>query len=324
MAEKDGNYYGMTKNKRSSGHLLGSVVTVYDGNVVCDIGENTFAWRFKSDNTIQDVVFGKYLTYSDAQTKLDSKLTKWNVSDNEIVTADGSNRYLRYHGDRYFAAYLSSSFSSTNVPAYPADIVRGYVRTGLSVGKWGTICLPYDVIASDRSGAVYYNILGKTTENGKVVSLMLEEETGVLLAGQPYVFVATGETLCNLYLDIIEESDAATVGGARNGLVGSLVKTDVEQGMFVINGNKVLKCGSNCKINANRAYINMSEVPEMASQQPAAARHTVEMKISDGITTIESIDEDCDKEVYYNIHGQRVVSPTKGLYILDGKKVIVK
>ena len=29
-------------------------------------------------------------------------------------------------------------------------------------------------------------------------------------------------------------------------------------------------------------------------------------------------------EVYYNLQGQRVLYPTKGLYIVNGKKVIIK
>jgi hypothetical protein len=47
---------------------------------------------------------------------------------------------------------------------------------------------------------------------------------------------------------------------------------------------------------------------------------TVEITVPDGI---QNIDVDADA-VIYDIHGRRVTEMTKGLYIVNGKKVIVK
>ena len=45
----------------------------------------------------------------------------------------------------------------------------------------------------------------------------------------------------------------------------------------------------------------------------------------DGTTRINAIaDDNAQPDVYYNLHGQRVDNPKKGLYIMNGKKVIVK
>jgi hypothetical protein len=42
-------------------------------------------------------------------------------------------------------------------------------------------------------------------------------------------------------------------------------------------------------------------------------------------TAIESVEKVASENgVYYNIAGQRVAQPTKGLYIVNGKKVIIK
>ena len=44
----------------------------------------------------------------------------------------------------------------------------------------------------------------------------------------------------------------------------------------------------------------------------------------DGTTDIENIKVGKENHVYYNLNGQRVLYPTKGLYIVNGKKVIIK
>jgi hypothetical protein len=45
----------------------------------------------------------------------------------------------------------------------------------------------------------------------------------------------------------------------------------------------------------------------------------------EGTTNIrESVNTVGEPDVYYNLNGQRVDNPTKGLYIQNGKKVIVR
>ena len=42
------------------------------------------------------------------------------------------------------------------------------------------------------------------------------------------------------------------------------------------------------------------------------------------VTAIQSIEQSVDNSKYYDLNGQRVEEPTKGLYIKNGKKVVVK
>ena len=45
----------------------------------------------------------------------------------------------------------------------------------------------------------------------------------------------------------------------------------------------------------------------------------------DDVTGIEAIENNkSDKDVYYNLAGQRVLKPSKGLYIVNGRKIMVK
>ena len=46
--------------------------------------------------------------------------------------------------------------------------------------------------------------------------------------------------------------------------------------------------------------------------------------ISDGTTGINAVENEQGESVIYNLRGQRVENPTKGLYIINGKKVLIK
>ena len=46
--------------------------------------------------------------------------------------------------------------------------------------------------------------------------------------------------------------------------------------------------------------------------------------ISDGTTAINAVENEQGESVIYNLRGQRVENPTKGLYIINGKKVLIK
>lgn len=195
-----------------------------------------------------------------------------------------------------------------------------YERTGLKKGNYGTICLPYAV--TEKSGAEFFSIAGKKIENGSTW-LVLEEVEGDLEAGQPYIFKATTETLSCTYST---DKDAATSPGNENGLIGSFEQVQVSDGNYALKENVIYKCSAEktWKIAANRAYINMSNVLEYNPDAPSSANHVVNMRVSGGTTGIDAVRTEQQDGVYYNMQGQRVASPSHGIYIVNGKKVIMK
>ena len=68
-------------------------------------------------------------------------------------------------------------------------------------------------------------------------------------------------------------------------------------------------------IGAHRAFLTTT---------PSAARMVI--SIGDGTTGLEAVDVDTiDSERWYDLQGNRIAKPTrKGLYIKDGRKVVVK
>lgn len=196
-----------------------------------------------------------------------------------------------------------------------------YERTNLAVGNYGTICMPYAVAAGKIVGAEFYSIAGKEEKDGTVTSVYLEKVTGDLVAGQPYIFKAKAETLtCTITSTSVEAEKA----GKHNGLIGCFEETGVLEGdnIYVLKNNELYKRGTqDWKIAAGRAYIDLSQI---ATPSSAPAKGVIKMGVSgDGTTGIGAVTAEHDN-VYYNLQGQRVAAPTRGIYIVNGKKVIIK
>ena len=76
---------------------------------------------------------------------------------------------------------------------------------------------------------------------------------------------------------------------------------------------------ANQTVATNRAYLQTT-----FNATAARALTIVFDEESTGIQKIESAAANKENGAYYNLAGQRVAQPTKGLYIVNGKKYVVK
>ena len=201
------------------------------------------------------------------------------------------------------------------------DVVREYA----AIDKFGTICLPYK---ASCAGAEIYEIAGKTA-NG----VTLTKVTGLLEAGKPYFYLASdavgkydGNTPQNIYNVNFFRADADTYdaasAGTNNGLIGTFseITAPIGDDYYVLSNNKLYNVDSSVTVGANKAYVNISVIT------PSLARGFVDLDFNEptGIETIANSQELNANSKFFNLAGQRVAQPTKGLYIVNGKKVLVK
>jgi hypothetical protein len=58
---------------------------------------------------------------------------------------------------------------------------------------------------------------------------------------------------------------------------------------------------------------------------PAGAREYLEFSFDNDVTAIDAVKaQNVENGQFFNLAGQRVANPTKGLYIVNGKKVVIK
>lgn len=135
----------------------------------------------------------------------------------------------------------------------------GYARN--VTNKYGTICLPY--ASASTTGATFYRVAGK--ETGKVYL----ESVDALEAGVPYIFEKTANQI-----KVVYTGDKETTAGKANGLYGTFTdETPVAEGNYILLNNELRPSDGSAKVNANRAYLVMSEVSVGAPQQMPGRRY---------------------------------------------------
>lgn len=329
VAEKDGVYYAMlSSNKISDKKLDTDVVDVLNNKVVKTSETVDFEFYIdESKGTIQ-TVSGEYVAHVGNSTDLgvDTKKFTWKKeSDGYWHSSTNSARVLGLgvsSGNSVFGTYSLSS--TTNQFATDMPIVDGYVRNVAS-GDYGTICLPYAVAAEDMVGAEFFSIAGKVMKDGEPQSMVLEQVT-TLEAGVPYIFSATSDKLIAAY-----SGKAVAEAGEANGLVGSFEGQDVAEGMYLISAqNKVQLCGNGCKISGNRAYIDMDKVPEYSGEVGVNQRlisfedatGISETMVEGGLADVYTLS---GVEVRHQVNESEATQGLpQGIYIVNGKKVVVK
>lgn len=145
-----------------------------------------------------------------------------------------------YGTDAWGVAYWGCEITDEK-PIYTRDVTNTY----------GTICLPYG--SSNYTGATFYELVGQSAEGVYLGSV------DNLEAGVPYVFEKSANQLVVIY-----EGEVVQAAKSKNGLIGTFDdETEVAIGNYIIANNEICKCEDEgaCYVKANRAYINLAEVP---------------------------------------------------------------
>lgn len=323
--DKEGILHAM-KNELGNTRLNAMEVYSLNGKII-DEGKADIKWYINIDNgTIQNID-GMYVVFEDAN-KADIKLSSkkgnswyYKSEDGSWNTKETDGRFLGYN--EQITAFRTYS-SSTYPKAVAMPIVDGYIRSTTS-GDYGTICLPYAVAAEDMAGAEFFSIAGKVMKGEEPQSIVLEQVTN-LEAGVPYIFSATSDKLIAAY-----SGKAVAVAEEANGLIGSFEGQDVAEGMYLISAqNKVQLCGKGCKISGNRAYIDMNEVPEYSGEVGVNQRlisfedatGISETMVEGGLADVYTLS---GVEVRHQVNESEATQGLpQGIYIVNGKKVVVK
>ena len=198
-----------------------------------------------------------------------------------------------------------------------------YTRS-VNAGDFGTIYFEHRAIIE---GVKLYQVAGKEldTDGTTVKSIVLEEVAGNETVGMvPYVFKATSNELrATLY----ERNDMGP--GSHNGLFGNIDAAEVGrfstyENLYMFTTTHLQAAdASSSSLGANRAYILMDLVPVY---DPSAGVKGIRLYFDEttGIGLTESTEKTEGTEGIYNLQGQQLSAPQRGINIIGGKKVLVK
>ena len=269
-------------------------------------------------------------------TTMNVKANVWGIVPQEDGTFKMLNQQATWKGWGWYLGTWSSS-EGAKVAAYdgsaspknpskttwlcsePVEVTNVNLAVNATTG-WGTFIAPYENLIPSTVKA--YTVSHK----GSGYIYLEENETGVLSANTPYILSTEEASNVSVAFKGIADNDEDTY--EDNGLVGLLAAKTVPANSYILQyqagkvGTAFYKLENNLTGTKYRCYLDLENVPASSS-----SRASVSMGIFDDETTgIRSIDNGkltIDNYVY-DLRGQRVAQPTKGLYIVNGKKVVIK
>lgn len=300
---------------RSSSSNSGIVTTASGGNVkkiVVDWNSATASGR-----TLQ--VYGKNSAYS-APTELYA--TSGNTEQGELLgeIVCGTSTELVIEGDYEYIGLRSKSgamyLNSVEVTWVEKPQPLGFT-VALTVGEVGYATLYLGAAAQIPEGVSAYIVTD--TSNGYA---KMKEVTGIIPANTGVILVAEqGEYEFAFY-------DKGTADVTGNLLAGTLSHEYIDEEAYVLSAPDgvvgLYKAAMNqldgtaWQNNANKAYLPVSAV-----HNKAAAFYGFEWNGTTGIEGVEA--EVAQDGAIYDLSGRRVKAITvPGIYIVNGKKVVVK
>ena len=226
---------------------------------------------------------------------------------------------------------------ATDVPT-AEDGVNVKVKRAIKANSWSTICLPFAIPAGKMTEAFGAGVEVKdftswssTEEGDNIVGITIGFTTVTAMeANHPYLIkVANAITAEEGFtvdgVDIAPEAEptkqVGTTKKTRGYFYGTYVAntTVPEYNLFISNDRFYYSNGST-KMKAFRGYFELYDY--LSSLDEAAARIVIIDNDATGIANVRTIS--AGNSDYYDLQGRKVENPRNGLYISNGRKVIVK
>ncbi len=223
--------------------------------------------------------------------------------------------------------YITLDENSMIAPELSDPCKVKVIRT-ITANQWSTICLPFDIedVEDVFGEGVQLATLKSCTfeeESNIVKSIKIEfEEVDMLEANKPYIIKVkdniTEFTIDEAEIDPSQVRTRVGTTGKRATFWGTYASTVVPEKNVFINNDKFWYSTGKTSIKGYRCYFNFDKI------LPDYATSRISLFIEGEKTEIQIPELMTNDGEYYNLNGLRVETPSKGIYIKDGKKVVVK
>ena len=182
----------------------------------------------------------------------------------------------------------------------------------MAPGELGTICIPNGAIAV---GGDLYTLEGKNSEGKIVFATVLNNE---MQPGKPYLFEAKSNAMKFYYTDAEPVVEPDNTGAMKSTFEsGTILSGDQLNGVYYINGHALWNAAAltSLEVIPYRAYVQMSDVHEINTSNPAPGRRYIIMDVHGQNTTtgIGEVQGDNVQDTKVIIEGH--------LYLLRGEKM---
>ena len=276
-----------------------------------DIKSISFSVTAASATSKEGAAVTTTLNFQSGSTSSEAAIATGSCTSGKKINID-----LSELGSNYNTGYITVG-TSTGLRIW--DITVAYIPTDINVSigteKYATFC---DHLARDfsASGITVYAAAAtaSSVEFDEVTDGIVPANTGVVLFSE--------DTKADVAIPVA--TSAASYDFSSNEMIGVNAKTLVAYAGEGSKKNYILANGASGVgfYKAKDAGANLAAHKAYLSTDAAAASRDF-LGFEDettGIEKVEAVKQNAGE--FYNIAGQRVANPTKGLYIVNGKKVI--
>ncbi len=193
--------------------------------------------------------------------------------------------------------------------------------------KWYSLCVPFD-LSNDQlkeafgDDANIQEMIGCTWDAENLTMSMNFNKVTEILAGKPYLLRVSGAVKDPTFEGVtINSADPLALDFGDCEMIGVLNATPLPLGdksyLFIINNQFYYPATTN-PLPAMRCYFHLLG--------DAAGANSVALNMEDDPNAIISVitDKAADSGLYHSLQGIATTRPHRGVYIINGKKVVVK
>ena len=225
--------------------------------------------------------------------------------------------------------------NSTTAPEASEGSVDVRVKRTITAGNWSSICLPFamtnaqmkEVFGNDVQLANFTGYEAEEDGDGNIVGITVNFANATAIeANHPYI-IKVSEAITEFTVDGVDvepedEPVVATVKRTRkqwSEMIGTYVAdTEIPSKTLFLNSNKFYYSTGATKMKAFRAYFDFFDVLTDVDNS-----YEVKMFVDGAETKVEGLGVKDAAGNVYDLSGRKVSKAGKGVYIVNGKKVLV-
>lgn len=263
--------------------------------------------------------FSKLIDNNNSANFIDIKVKLYNVGDNTRLTftLQNTNYYIIDDVTVTRAENLSLSETASDISQTEktADVTLGRTLQG---GIWNTLCLPFDVdkaFTLPKALGEDQNIQLRTFSSYADGTINFEDKESVE-AGTPFL-IKIDNTVTNPTFPLVDVKNTSPqiveYGGVS--MVGTYGQTSISSdAIFLTSSGELMKPSGSTTLKGLRAYFTTTD----------GSRLTINFGDATAVKNVQA--PAATTSDWFTLDGRRLASqPTKkGLYIRNGKKIIIK
>lgn len=207
-------------------------------------------------------------------------------------------------------------------------------RTFKDNGVWNTFALPFDVTVagSPFEDALIYTVNNRSSvDNTGLLTLRIDNaKTNKLAAGTPYLITweednGLDKPTTIVFSQVTFKNETYPVTGSVAGESSIVFKpnfnllkyTEEKTSILFLSNNTLYNVGNGTRIKPQRAYFE---------RLGGGSIRGMVFEIEDDETAIESVNGAVNNDPWYDLNGRKLTGKPaqKGIYIINGKKTIIK